>query len=133
MRQNLYHTLSDEFHTQEMKQIQKSSDWYCYFIQDDTFSQIGMVELSSRNIVDGCLTSPVAYLEGLYLLEAFRNQGIGSQVIQTVIDHCKQLGFSELATDTELNNVKAQNFYIQQGFEETDRIVEFRIPLNKNT
>ncbi|MGH1539630.1 MAG: hypothetical protein ACRBHB_04350, partial [Arenicella sp.] len=68
MRQNLYHTLSDEFHTQEMKQIQKSSDWYCYFIQDDTFSQIGMVELSSRNIVDGCLTSPVAYLEGLYLL-----------------------------------------------------------------
>ncbi len=40
---------------------------------------------------------------------------------------CKENGFRELATDTELSNTKAQDFYKNIGLEEVDRIVDFKV------
>ena len=34
MREVVYSSLDDEFHEKEMKQIIKSSDWFCYFLMD---------------------------------------------------------------------------------------------------
>ena len=70
-----------------------------------------MVELSSRNIVDGCLSSPVAYIEGLYIEEKHRGKGAGKAAMIAIQNWCKQKGFAELATDTELENLKAQFFF----------------------
>ena len=110
----------------EMNLIFESDVWHCYFLIDENSDVLGLVELSSRNIVDGCLTSPVAYLEGLYLRSEYRGKGMGKEVIKMILDWCRTNGFSELATDTELSNTKAQSFYQSAGFEETDRVVEFR-------
>ena len=127
MRKDLYRTLDDVFHLQEMENISESDIWYCRFIEDENIQVIGLVELSSRNIVDGCLSSPVAFLEGLYLKPEYREKGLGKEVIKIILNWCREEGFSELATDTELTNIKAQNFYKTVGFQETDRVVEFRI------
>ncbi len=127
MRKDLYRTLGDEYHLQEMENIFESDIWYCRFIEDENIQIIGLVELSSRNVVDGCLSSPVAYLEGLYLKSEYREKGLGKEVIKIILNWCREEGFSELATDTELTNTKAQNFYKTIGFQETDRVVEFRI------
>jgi len=67
MRQEVYSSLDDKFHEKEMKQIFVSTDWFCCFLMSENNQVLGFTELSSRNIVDGCLSSPVAYLEGLYL------------------------------------------------------------------
>ncbi len=131
MRKNLYRTQDDEYHLQEMENIFESDIWYCRFIVDDNIQIIGLVELSSRNIVDGCLSSPVAYLEGLYLNSEYREKGLGKKVMKIILNWCREKGFSELATDTELTNIKAQNFYKTVGFQETDRVVAFRIVVNK--
>ena len=130
MREEIYSSLSDEYHEKEMEQIFKSDAWYCQFLMDENNHVLGLVELSSRNIVDGCLSSPVAYLEGLYLKSEYRGKGLGKQVIK-ILDWCREGGFSELATDTELTNIKAQSFYKAVGFQETDRVVEFRIEVNQ--
>lgn len=130
MRKALYTILDNEDYEQEMQQISDSNEYFSYFVIDNSNQILGLVELSSRNIVDGCLSSPVAYLEGLYLKEEYRGRGIGKKVIRMILKWCKERGFSELATDTELTNVKAQNFYKTVGFEETDRVVEFRIEVN---
>ncbi len=127
MRKDLYRTLDDIYRLQEMENIFESDIWYCRFIEDKNIQIIGLVELSSRNIVDGCLSSPVAYLEGLYLKPEYREKGLGKEVIKIILNWCREEGFSELATDTELTNIKAQNFYKTIGFQETDRVVEFRI------
>ena len=142
MRQDLYQTLSDEFSHKEMDIIYASEHWFCYFlvaadqtadIKQNTLptetSIIGLVELSSRNVVDNCLTSPVAYLEGFYLREAFRGKGLGRKAMQLIFSWCKENAFQELATDTELTNAKAQKFYKNNGFQETERIVEYRIAI----
>jgi aminoglycoside 6'-N-acetyltransferase I len=69
----------------------------------------------------------VAYIEGLYLKEEYRGRGLGKEAIRVILDWCREKGFSELATDAELGNVKAQHFYEAVGFQETDRVVEFRM------
>ena len=42
---------------------------------------------------------------------------------------CADNGYTELATDTELENTRAQSFYDSAGFEETGRIVQYRIDI----
>ncbi len=127
MRNELYDSLSNDFHDKEMDKIISSNEWHCQFIQDDDGRTIGFIEVSERNIVDGCLSSPVAYIEGLYLEQEYRGKGLGKEIIKVLLDWCKEKEFSELAVDTELENIKAQKFYLSAGFEETYRIVEFKI------
>ena len=131
MRKDLYRVLNNDFHLQEMENIFQSKVWHCQFVKDENNRIIGLVELSSRNIVDGCLSSPVAYLEGLYLKPEHRGKGKGKELLKTILNWCKEKGFSELATDTELTNTKAQSFYKAVGFQETDRVVEYRIEVNQ--
>jgi len=130
MRKAIYPVLDDRFDEQEMKQIVGHPDWFCYFLTDADGTLLGLVELSSRNIVDGCLSSPVAYIEGLYLKPEYRHRGLGKEVIELLRSWCRERSFSELATDAQLANEAAQRFYRAAGFQETDRVVEFRIQIN---
>ncbi len=127
LRSRVYPELDEEYDTREMEMILHSNHWFCFFVVEGAEQIIGLVELSLRNIVDNCLTSPVAYLEGLYLEEAWRGRGLGREVIQSIFAWCRERGLSELATDAELDNEAAQAFYRALGFEETDRVVEFKI------
>lgn len=124
-RNAVYDSLSDEFHEIEMEKIFDSLDWFCYFLTVENNKIIGLVELSSRNIVDGCLSSPVAYIEGLYIEEKHRGKGSGKEAMGTIHHWCKQKGFTELAADTELANLDAQKYFNAVGFKETYRVVEF--------
>ncbi len=130
MREEVYSSLDDIFHKKEMKQIFVSNDWYCCFLKNENDQILGFVELSSRNIVDGCLSSPVAYLEGLYLKKEYRGMGLGREAIKAIKNWCKEKGFTELGMDTELTNLKAQKFFKAVGFHETYRIVQFRAEIN---
>lgn len=132
-RLSLYSALENEYNVKEMESIHIDDKWHCQFIENDKGEKIGLVEISLRNIVDGCLTSPVAYLEGLFLIESERNKGQGTKVIKLIIAWCKSSGYEELATDTEINNTKAQKFYSKLGFEEVDRVIEYRLDLKKHS
>ena len=126
MREEVYISLDDEFHEKEMKQVFESSDWFCYFLMDENSTTLGLAELSSRNIVDGCLSTPVAYLEGLYLKEEYRGMGLGREAIEIIKTWSRGQGFTELGMDTELTNLKAQKFFKAVGLQETYKIVQFR-------
>ena len=89
-----------------------------------------MLELALRNIVDGCLSSPVGYLEGIVVNPEFRGRGISRLLLQEAENWFRLKGCTEMATDSDLANTSAQEFHRQMGFEETFRIVQFRRPLN---
>ena len=129
LRIELYRALDDDYHDREMDQVRDHPDWHCRLIEIDG-AIAGFFELSSRNIVDNCLSSPVAYLEGLYLKPEYRGRGYGREVLSMVIDWCRARGYTELATDTELANRDARTFYEESGFTETERIVQFRRTLD---
>lgn len=128
-RSQIYPLISREYDLAEMEILYGSDNWHCWFIEAETGTPIGLVELSLRNIADGCLSSPVPYLEGLYLVEAQRGQGRGASVIELIKRWCIENGYSELATDAELSNVRAQHFYESLGFEQVDRVVEYRLEI----
>lgn len=128
-RREIYPQISTEFDLKEIENIYTSKSWYCWFIERDDGAIIGLVELSLRNIVDGCLGSPVPYLEGLYLIPTEQGKGQGAAIVEKIIGWCRKRGYSELATDTELTNIRAQKFYEKSGFEQVDKVVEYRIDI----
>lgn len=79
--------------------------------------------------VNGCETSPVAFLEGIYVRPADRGAGIGRNLLRSVQSWARERGCSELASDTHINNTESFAFHTASGFEETERVIFFRKPL----
>lgn len=130
MRRMLYHDLDIEFDEQEMDAITKDVDNRASFIAYVEETPIGMLELSLRNFVDGCLSSPVAYLEGIFIEENARGKGYGKRMIDYALLWAKSRGCTEMATDAEIQNIDAQKFHKKVGFRETYRVVNYKMEVN---
>lgn len=90
-------------------------------------SAVGFVEASKRvDYVNGTSTSPVAFLEGLYVVPGARRQGIARALVESVAEWALRQGCSELASDALLGNSTAHAAHRALGFEETERVVYFR-------
>jgi aminoglycoside 6'-N-acetyltransferase I len=87
---------------------------------------VGFVEVSVRDYGEGCATSPVGYVEGWYVDEKYRGQGLGRALIEAAADWARAKSFSELASDAELENAPSIQAHKKIGFQETSRIVTFR-------
>ena len=63
--------------------ILQSSREAGFLIKDDDGTAIGFMNLSLRyEYVPGATQSPVAYLEGIYVQDEYRKQGMGTYLIQ---------------------------------------------------
>ncbi len=78
-----------------------------------------------RDYVEGTATSPVGYLEGVYVETAFRRQGIAKHLVETSEAWAKEKGCLEFASDCELANSDGILFHKAIGFSEANRIVCF--------
>lgn len=88
---------------------------------------VGFAEAALRNdYVNGCDTSPVAFLEGLYVAESSRRLGVGRGLIEAVEAWARSVGCRELASDALLENSAAHDVHAALDFEETERVVYFR-------
>jgi aminoglycoside 6'-N-acetyltransferase I len=91
----------------------------------------GFAEASLRHDhVNGCDSSPVAFLEGIYLDPADRRQGGGRHLVDAVRQWAVELGCRELASDTPSDNLASRTFHAALGFTETQRVVFFRQALS---
>jgi aminoglycoside 6'-N-acetyltransferase I len=88
---------------------------------------VGLVEASKRvDYVNGTSSSPIAFLEGLYVVPDWRRQGVARTLVDSVVEWALQAGCSELASDSFLDNVAAHAAHRALGFQETERVVYFR-------
>jgi aminoglycoside 6'-N-acetyltransferase I len=94
----------------------------------DEDTPVGFAELSIRNVVDGCDTGRVGYLEGWYVSPDDRRRGVGRALIQAALDWARRQGCSELGSDTEIDNDVGLAAHRALGFQETSR-GHFRKPL----
>lgn len=78
-----------------------------------------------RDYVEGCSSSPVGYLEGLYVVPAFRGQGIARALLAQCEKWAKSRGCAEFASDCELGNTDSLSFHLKSGFNEAGRIICF--------
>ena len=75
--------------------------------------------------MEGTESSPVGYLEGVYVKEAYRKQGIGRELVSACERWAKEQGCTEFGSDCELTNETSQAFHRAIGFEEANRIVAY--------
>ena len=86
---------------------------------------VGFIELNLRSFAEGSRNSPVPYIEAWFVAREFRAQGIGSQLISSAERWALENGYSEIASDTELENHHSIAMHTHLGFRETERIVCF--------
>lgn len=91
----------------------------------------GFAQVQLRHdYVEGCETSPVGYLEGIYVREKFRHQGIAGTLLKNCENWAKTSGCTEFASDCEFCNTTSQLFHKKVGFEEANKIVCFKKKLD---
>lgn len=132
-RDALFGEVPEDITAFDIDRILRDPDQHCVIaFQHD--KPIGFAEIGLRNLVDGCRTSPVAYLEAIYIDPPHRGCGLGREIMAYIERWAVGKGCSELATDTSVDDADAQRFHRESGFEETDRIVQFRmaIPTRKS-
>ena len=83
-----------------------------------------------RDYVEGTDSSPVGYLEGIYVLPGHRRQGIAKALLSACESWAKSMGCREFASDCELTNKDSLRFHLNVGFREENRIICFVRELN---
>lgn len=78
-----------------------------------------------RDYAEGTSTSPVGYLEGLYIRPEYRGGGWGRVLVRHCEAWAREKGCDEFASDCELDNIGSLAFHLKSGFSEAGRIICF--------
>ena len=98
--------------------------------QDESGALTGFIEVDLRSHADGCdPTRPVGYVEGWFVHEPSRQQGIGSALMCSAEEWARKQGCLEMASDTWIDHETSLRSHQALGFEVVDRCIHFRKPL----
>ena len=86
----------------------------------------GFLEAGTRPYAEGCVTSPVAYVEGWWVDPGHRRQGVGAGLMAAAESWAASKGLTELASDAELSNKLSRRAHRSLGFDEIEKQVCFR-------
>jgi aminoglycoside 6'-N-acetyltransferase I len=120
-----------EAHLSEMALMAADPRRFIAFIAyTEAGEAVGFAEAAIRtDYVNGARSSPVGFLEGLYVVPAARRKGIGRALVGEVASWARNRGCAELASDAALDNVGSHAVHRALGFAETERAVFFLKPL----
>ena len=97
-----------------------------FFLAYADETAVGFAQCQLRyDYVEGTDSSPVGYLEGIYVADGYRQQGFARELLAACESWAKSKGCTEFASDCELDNVQSLQFHLNVGFEEANRIICF--------
>lgn len=103
-----------------------SNDSTEIFLKYEDGEPIGLAQCSLRHdYVEGTESSPVGYLEGIYVKEKFRNRGYAKELLRVCEGWAKDKGCREFASDCEIDNENSILFHKAVKFAEANRIICF--------
>ena len=110
---------------QEMGETLSQSD-AAFFLACDGETPVGFAQCQLRHdYVEGCVTSPVGFLEGIFVAEGYRLTGTGRALLAACEAWAKSVGCSEFASDCELDNTVSLAWHMKNGFTEMGRTIWF--------
>lgn len=116
---------------QEFDELSRRED-VALFLAWDEKKSVGFAQCQlRRDYVEGTQTSPVGYLEAIYVEESHRKQGCARALLGACEDWAKEMGCTEFASDCELHNTQSLRFHLSVGFEEAGRIICFTKKLER--
>ncbi|OQS46557.1 aminoglycoside 6'-N-acetyltransferase [Chromobacterium violaceum] len=131
LRAALWPDCPSEEHRREIDAQTAEPARYAAFVATDaSCGAIGLIEVALRHdYVNGTRHSPVGFIEGLYVAPAHRRSGVAGRLLGAAKDWSRDRGCAELASDTALDNLVSQQAHQALGFEETERVVFYRMAL----
>jgi len=92
---------------------------------------VGFAEVRLRHdYVNGTESSPVGFLEGWYVQPAWQGHAVGRALLAAVQAWTRAAGCRGLASHSRVEDVQAHAAHRACGFEETERVVYFRMVLD---
>lgn len=85
------------------------------------FAQCGL----RRDYVEGTHTSPVGYLEGIFVKASCRGRGYAAELLRACEAWAREKGCAEFASDCSAENEASRAFHVKSGFSEANRIICF--------
>ena len=111
---------------EEFRELTLSEDAAC-FIQIVDDKPVAFAQCQLRyDYVEGTDSSPVGYLEGIFVSEKYRKKGYAAALLMACEAWAKEKGCTEFASDCELDNADSLRFHLAMGFTEANRIICFK-------
>ncbi|MCM1251436.1 MAG: GNAT family N-acetyltransferase [Clostridium sp.] len=96
------------------------------FLQYENDIPIGFAQCQLRHdYVEGTKTTPVGYLEGIFIMENYRRKGYAKELLNECEIWAKAKGCKEFASDCEIGNDNSFQFHRAMNFTEANRIICF--------
>jgi aminoglycoside 6'-N-acetyltransferase I len=127
MRKLLYPEYSQEELLSEIKKIFHEKtivgelDYLVLVYEKDKKTLGGFIETSIRQNVSKCQSSPVGYIESLYVDSDIRRNGIARDLVIESEKWVIEKKCSDFAVDTDPNRKGSIDFYLSCGFTEVKR------------
>jgi len=102
------------------------SDLATFVIENDAGTVCGFLEAGTRDYAEGCLSSPVGYIEGWWTEPKARRRGYGAALVGAAEQWARDLGLTEMASDADLNNDISISAHRSLGYADVQKIVCFR-------
>ena len=97
-----------------------------FFLYFDGDLPAGFAQCQLRHdYVEGTHSSPVGYLEGVFVLKSHRGRGIAVKLLSQCEHWAAENGCFEFASDCELTNEASYAFHLRHGFREVNRVICF--------
>ena len=110
---------------EEFEKLTEEADSACFIKYADD-NPVGFAQCNlRRDYVEGTGTSPVGYLEGIFILEEYRRRGYAKELLSRCEEWSREKRCPEFASDCELENDDSLKFHMAMGFEEANRIICF--------
>ena len=109
-----------------MREFRTRPDGDVFVAERADGSLAGFVEVGTRPYADGCDSSPVGYVEAWYVDPDARRCGYGRALVAAAEEWARSKGYREMASDAQLENHVSHAAHRQAGYEEVDRVVQFR-------
>ena len=116
-----------------MREFRARTDAQVFIAERIDGSVAGFVEVGTRPYADGCDTSPVGYVEAWYVDPDVRRTGYGRALLLAAEEWVRAHGYREMASDALLDNDVSHAAHLASGYEEVDRVVQYRKVLDRGT
>ena len=134
MRRILWPDSAENILQQEMTVIfDNAKNNQVYVCEVESHDIVAFIEISLRIRVKGCKSSPIAYIEGLYVEPNYRLQGIAKALTAEAENWARRSSCAELAADIAVDNALDQKIQHQLGFDEVKKTVIYCKKIAKNS
>ena len=100
--------------------------WAVFVARLDAAAVVGFLEVCLRDYAEGAeSSSPIGYLEGLYIDAEYRRQGIGAALVRAGEQWAWSQGCTEMASDAQIDNAVSIEMHNRLGYTEVERQVCF--------